>query len=245
MFDLSGRNVVVTGASGGIGGAIATALHDAGAVVALSGTRQDALDRLASSLGDRCHVTPCDLGDPVGPEKLVADAAGAMGSVDVLVNNAGLTRDALVMRMKDEDWQTVIDVNLTATFKLSRACLKGMMKRRWGRIVNISSIVGTTGNAGQANYAAAKAGMVGMSRALAREVASRGITVNCIAPGLIETAMTDSLSDDQKKRLLSEVPAGCFGTVADISAGVLYLASEQAGYVTGQTLHINGGMAMI
>jgi 3-oxoacyl-[acyl-carrier protein] reductase len=245
MFDLSGKNALVTGASGGIGGAIAKNLHAAGAVVALSGTRKDALDAVAGDLGDRCHVTPCDLSDPEGPARLIADATEAMGSVDILINNAGLTRDTLAMRMKDEDWQTVIDVNLTATFRLSRACLKGMMKARWGRIISISSIVGTTGNAGQANYAASKAGMVGMSKALAQEVASRGITVNCVAPGFIETAMTDALSDDQKSALLTGVPSGRLGSVDDISAGVVYLASEEASYVTGQTLHINGGMAMI
>lgn len=245
MFDLSGKNAVVTGASGGIGGAIARSLHAAGAVVTLSGTRVDALDAVASDLEGRCHVIPCNLGDPAGPAQLIADAIEKMGSVDVLVNNAGLTRDTLAMRMKDEDWQTVIDVNLTATFRLCRASLKGMMKQRWGRIVNISSIVGTTGNAGQANYAASKAGMVGMSKALAQEVASRGITVNCVAPGFIDTAMTEALSDDQKTLLLSSVPAGKLGVVEDISAGVVYLSSEESGYVTGQTLHINGGMAMI
>lgn len=245
MFDLSGKNALVTGASGGIGGAIARNLHEAGAVVALSGTRRDALEAVAAELGDRCHVTPCDLGDPDGPAQLITDAAERMGSVDILVNNAGLTRDTLAMRMKDEDWQTVIDINLTATFRLCRSSLRGMMKQRWGRIISISSIVGTTGNAGQANYAASKAGMVGMSKALAQEVASRGITVNCVAPGFIETAMTDALSDDQKSALLTGVPAGRLGVVADISAGVVYLASEEASYVTGQTLHINGGMAMI
>ncbi len=245
MFDLSGKNALVTGASGGIGGAIARSLHAAGAVVALSGTRKAALDTVAGDLGDRCYVTPCDLSDPDGPNQLIADATACMGSVDVLINNAGLTRDTLAMRMKDEDWQTVIDVNLSATFRLSRASLKGMMKQRWGRIISISSIVGTTGNAGQANYAASKAGMVGMSKAMAQEVASRGITVNCVAPGFIETAMTDALTDDQKAALLSGVPSGRLGRVEDISAGVVYLASEEAGYVTGQTLHINGGMAMI
>lgn len=245
MFDLTGKNAVVTGASGGIGGAIARDLHAAGAAVALSGTRVEALQAVADELGDRCHVTPCDLSDPEGPNGLIADATEKMGSVDILVNNAGLTRDTLAMRMKDEDWQTVIDVNLTSTFRLSRACLKGMMKQRWGRIINISSVVGATGNAGQANYAASKAGMVGMSKSLAQEVASRGITVNCVAPGFIVTAMTDALSDDVKANLLGSIPAGRLGEVGDIAASVVYLASEESGYMTGQTLHINGGMAMI
>ncbi len=245
MFDLSGKKALVTGASGGIGGAIAAALHGAGAVVALSGTRKEALDAVAAGLGGPCHVIPCNLRDSDGPETLIAQCNEQMEGLDILINNAGLTRDTLAMRMKDEDWQTVIDVNLSATFKLSRASLKGMIKQRWGRIINISSIVGTTGNAGQTNYAASKAGMVGMSKALAQEVAVRGITVNCVAPGFIDTAMTDVLSDDQKERLLTSVPAGRLGTVEDISTGVLYLASEESSYVTGQTLHINGGMAMI
>lgn len=245
MFDLTGKNAIVTGASGGIGGAIARDLHAAGATVCVSGTRVEALQALADDLGERCHVTPCDLSDPEGPNALVADATEKMGSVDILVNNAGLTRDTLAMRMKDEDWQAVIDVNLTSTFRLSRACLKGMMKQRWGRIINISSVVGATGNAGQINYAASKAGMVGMSKSLAQEVASRGITVNCIAPGFIVTAMTDVLSDDVKANLMSSIPAGRLGEVGDISAGVVYLASDESGYMTGQTLHVNGGMAMI
>lgn len=245
MFDLTGKNALVTGASGGIGGAIARDLHAAGATVAISGTRVEALDALAQELGERCHVTPCDLSDPAGPDSLIADAYEKMDGVHILVNNAGLTRDTLAMRMKDDDWQTVIDVNLTSTFRLSRACLKGMMKQRWGRIINISSIVGTTGNAGQANYAASKAGMVGMSKSLAQEVASRGITVNCIAPGFIVTAMTDGISDDIKANLLNGIPAGRLGEVSDISASVVYLASDEAGYMTGQTLHVNGGMAMI
>lgn len=245
MFDLTGKNAIVTGASGGIGGAIARDLHAAGATVALSGTRVDALQAVADGLGDRCHVTPCDLSDPEGPNGLIADATEKMGSVDILVNNAGLTRDTFAMRMKDEDWQAVIDVNLTSTFRLSRACLKGMMKQRWGRIINISSVVGTTGNAGQANYAASKAGMVGMSKSLAQEVASRGITVNCVAPGFIVTAMTDVLSDDVKANLMGSIPAGRLGEVGDIAASVVYLASEESGYMTGQTLHINGGMAMV
>jgi len=245
MFDLTGKNALVTGASGGIGGAIARDLHAAGATVAISGTRVEALNALADELGQRCHVTPCDLSDPAGPDGLVAEASGKMDGIHILVNNAGLTRDTLAMRMKDDDWQTVIDVNLTSTFRLGRACLRGMMKQRWGRIINISSIVGTTGNAGQANYAASKAGMVGMSKSMAQEVASRGITVNCVAPGFIVTAMTDGLSDDIKANLLNGIPAGRLGEVSDISASVVYLASDEAGYMTGQTLHVNGGMAMI
>lgn len=245
MFDLSGKRALVTGASGGIGGAIASALHAAGADVALSGTREDALKALADQLGDRAHVTPANLGSAEGAQQLVKDAEAAMGGIDVLVNNAGLTRDQLAMRMKDEDWQTVLDVNLTAAFRLSQACLRGMMKARFGRIIGITSVVGTTGNAGQTNYAASKAGMIGMSKSLAQEVASRGITVNCVAPGFIETAMTDVLSDDVKERLLGGIPAGRLGNVDDIAAACLYLASDEAAYVTGQTLHVNGGMAMI
>lgn len=245
MFDLTGKRALVTGASGGIGGAIAKALHAQGAVVALSGTRAEALKALAAELGDRTHVTPADLGSAEGANQLIKDAETAMGGIDILVNNAGLTRDQLAMRMKDEDWQTVLDVNLTAAFRLSRACLRGMMKARNGRIIGITSIVGVTGNAGQTNYAASKAGMIGMSKSLAQEVASRGITVNCIAPGFIETAMTDALSDDLKAKLLTGIPAGRLGTVDDIAAGCVYLASDEAAYVTGQTLHVNGGMAMI
>jgi len=245
MFDLKGKKALVTGASGGIGGAIARALHDAGATVALSGTRKDALDALAASLRDRTHVTPADLSSAEGANQLVKDADAAMGGIDILINNAGLTRDQLAMRMKDEDWQTVLDVNLTAAFRLSRACLRGMMKARAGRIIGITSVVGVTGNAGQTNYAASKAGMIGMSKSLAQEVASRGITVNCVAPGFIETAMTDALSDDLKSKLLTGIPAARLGTVDDIAAACLYLASDEASYVTGQTLHVNGGMAMI
>ena len=245
MFDLSGKCALVTGASGGIGGAIASALHAQGAVVALSGTRREALEAKAAELAGRSHVVPCDLSDPAAVDGLVGQAAAAMGAVDILVNNAGITRDNLAMRMKDEDWQAVIDVNLTATFRLSRASLRGMMKRRWGRIINITSIVGTTGNPGQINYAAAKAGLVGMSKALAQEVASRSITVNCVAPGFIQTAMTDALPEEQREKLAQAIPAGRLGEVADISAAVTYLASEEAAYVTGQTLHVNGGMAMI
>jgi len=245
MFDLSGKTALVTGASGGIGGAIARSLKAAGAGVALSGRQVDALEALATELGDGAHVVPADLSSAEGAEQLIKDATEAMGGVDILVNNAGLTRDNLAMRIKDEDWQSVIDVNLTATFRLSRAVMRGMMKSRWGRIINITSIVGVTGNAGQANYAASKAGMIGMSKSLAQEVASRGVTVNCVAPGFITTAMTDALSDDQKENLLGGIPAGRMGTVDDIAAACVYLASDEAAYVTGQTLHVNGGMAMI
>ncbi|WNK01550.1 3-oxoacyl-[acyl-carrier-protein] reductase [Thalassospiraceae bacterium LMO-JJ14] len=245
MFDLTGKRAVVTGASGGIGGAIAKALHTQGASVALSGTRVEALQAVADQLGDRAYVVPADLSSAEGADKLIKDSETAMGGIDILVNNAGLTRDQLAMRMKDEDWQTVLDVNLTAAFRLSRACLRGMMKARAGRIIGITSVVGATGNAGQTNYAASKAGMIGMSKSLAQEVASRGITVNCVAPGFIETAMTDVLSDDIKTKLLAGIPAGRLGNVDDIAAACVYLASDEASYVTGQTLHVNGGMAMI
>lgn len=245
MFDLSGKRALVTGATGGIGAAIARALHAQGATLAVSGTRVDALESLAAELGERVKVVPGDLATPAGADALAKAAEAALGQVDILVNNAGLTRDGLAVRMKDEDWQTVLDVDLTAGFKLARAALRGMMKRRWGRIIGITSIVGVTGNPGQANYAAAKAGMIGMSKALAAEVASRGITVNCVAPGFIATAMTEVLSADQKERLNTAIPAGRMGAVADIAAGVVYLASDEAAYITGQTLHINGGMAMI
>ncbi len=245
MFDLTGKTALVTGASGGIGADIARALHAAGAVVGLSGTRVAPLEALAAELGERAHVLACNLSEPEEVEGLIKRATEAMGSVDVLVNNAGITRDGLMMRMSDEDWQSVIDVNLTATFRLCRAAIRGMMKARWGRIVNISSVVGTTGNPGQVNYAAAKAGMVGLSKSLAAEVASRGITVNCVAPGFIETAMTDKLNEQQKAGILTVVPAGRMGRPDEIAAAVLYLASPEAGYVTGATLHVNGGMAMI
>jgi 3-oxoacyl-[acyl-carrier protein] reductase len=245
MFDLTGKSALVTGASGGIGGAIAKALHGAGATVALSGTRTAPLEELAAELGSRVHVLPCNLADAAAVEALPKQAAEAMGAVDVLVNNAGITRDNLFMRMSDEEWQSVIDVNLTSTFRLCRGVLRSMMKSRWGRIVNISSVVGATGNPGQGNYAASKAGMVGMSKSLAAEVASRNITVNCVAPGFITTAMTDKLNDDQKARILTQVPAGRMGTAEEIGAAVLYLASPEAGYVTGAVLHVNGGMAMI
>ena len=245
MFDLTGKTALVTGASGGIGAAIARGLHAQGATVALSGTRAEALEKLAGELGSRTQVLPCNLSDKDAVEKLVPGAEAAMGQLDILVNNAGLTRDGLFMRMKDEDWDTVIAVNLTATFRLARAAVKGMMKRRWGRIVSITSIVGVTGNPGQGNYAASKAGMIGMSKSLAAEVASRGITVNCVAPGFIESPMTDGLNDKQKEAILGQVPAGKLGQGADVASAVVYLASQEAQYVTGQTLHVNGGMAMI
>jgi 3-oxoacyl-[acyl-carrier protein] reductase len=245
MFDLTGKSALVTGASGGIGAEIARILHSAGATVALSGTRVEPLQVLAAELQDRVHVLPCNLSITEEVEGLVKRAVETMGSVDILVNNAGITRDGLMMRMSDADWAEVIDVNLTSTFRLCRAAIRGMMKARWGRIVNISSVVGTTGNAGQVNYAASKAGMVGMSKSLAAEVASRGITVNAVAPGFIATAMTDKLNDAQRAAILGVVPAGRMGTPAEIAAAVLYLASPEAGYVTGATLHVNGGMDMV
>ena len=245
MFALADKKVVVTGASGGIGGAIVRAMHEQGATVALAGRKREALDALATDLGERCHVIVVELNDRAAADAMLAAASDAMDCIDVLVNNAGLTRDNLAMRIKDEDWQAVIDVNLTATFRLSRAVLRGMMKARWGRIINVTSIVGVTGNPGQTNYAASKAGIIGMSKSLAGEVATRGITVNCIAPGFIATAMTESLSDDQKDKLVGAVPAGRLGTPEDVAACAVFLASDEAAYVTGQTLHVNGGMAMI
>lgn len=245
MFDLTGKRALITGGSGGIGGAVAEALHTAGATVALSGTREAPLAELAAKLGERAFVVTANLGDPTAVEALPKAAAEAMGGIDVLVNNAGITRDNLFMRMSDDEWAQVIDVNLTSSFRLMRGVLRGMMKARWGRIVNITSVVGTTGNPGQANYAAAKAGLVGMSKSLAYEVASRGITVNCVAPGFIATAMTDKLNDDQKGKILTQIPAGTMGAPTDIAAAVLYLSSPEAGYVTGATLHVNGGMAMV
>ena len=245
MFDLTGKSALVTGASGGIGGAIARALHGAGAQVALSGTREGPLETLAGALGERAHVLPCDLSDAAAVEALPKRAAEAMGAVDVLVNNAGITRDQIFMRMRDEEWQAVLDVNLTAAMRLSRGVMRGMMKARWGRIVNVSSIVGATGNPGQANYAAAKAGMVAMGKSIAYEVASRGITVNAIAPGFIETAMTGALSEEQSAGILGQIPAGRMGTAEEVAAAALFLASPEAGYVTGAVLHVNGGMAMI
>lgn len=245
MFDLTGLNALVTGATGGLGGAMARALHAQGAVVTLSGTRAAALEILAGELGERVHIVPCNLGDREQVEALVPHAEKAMGQIDVLVNNAGITRDGLFMRMKDDDWDEVLAVNLTSAFRLSRACLRGMMKRRFGRIVSITSIVGVTGNPGQGNYAASKAGMIGMSKSLAGEVASRNITVNCIAPGFIASPMTDALNEKQKDAIMGTIPAGRLGEGGDIAAALVYLASREAGYVTGQTLHVNGGMAMI
>jgi len=245
MFRLDGKTALVTGASGGIGAAIARTLHAQGAIVVLSGTRRDALDALAAELGSNVHVCPADLRDPAAADALIAAAEAAAGPLWLLVNNAGLTRDMLALRMKDEDWQTVIDVDLSAPFRLTRATLKGMLRRRAGRIIGIGSIVGTTGNPGQANYAAAKAGMIGMTKALAQEVASRGVTVNMVAPGFIETPMTDVLADAQKAKLTESIPLGRLGQPQDISAAVVYLASEEAAWVTGATLHVNGGMAMV
>ncbi len=245
MFDLSGRHALVTGATGGIGGAIAEALHARGATVALSGTRTEALEELKARLGERAEVFAANLSDRASVDALVPAVEKAFGKIDILVNNAGITRDNLFMRMKDEEWDTVLEVNLTSGFRLARAVLRGMMKRRHGRIIGITSIVGTTGNPGQGNYAAAKAGMIGMSKSLAQEVASRNITVNTVAPGFIATAMTDALDDKQREVILGRVPAGRLGTAAEIASSVVYLASDEAAYVTGQTLHVNGGMAMI
>ncbi len=245
MFDLSGKTALVTGASGGLGGAIARALHAQGAVVTLSGTRRETLEALAAELSERVHVTQCDLADPASVEMLVPAAEAAMGSLDVLVNNAGVTRDNLFMRMKDAEWDSVLAIDLTAAFRLSRAAVKGMMKRRYGRIINITSIVGVRGNPGQANYAAAKAGMIAMAKSLASEIASRGVTVNCIAPGIIASPMTETLTDKQRESILVQVPMGRLGSGADIGAAAVFLASAEASYVTGQTLHVNGGMAMI
>jgi len=245
MFDLTGMTALVTGASGGIGGAIATALHTQGAKVVLSGTRLAPLEDLAGRLGERAHVVAANLSDRADVDRLFTDAEAALGQVDILVNNAGITRDGLFMRMKDEDWDQVIEVDLTSGFRLTRAAIKGMMKRRFGRIIGITSIVGVTGNPGQGNYAAAKAGMIGMTKALAAEVATRGITANCVAPGFIETPMTDALNDKQKEGTLAAVPMGRLGSSEEIAAACVYLASREAAYVTGQTLHVNGGMAMI
>jgi 3-oxoacyl-[acyl-carrier protein] reductase len=246
MFDLSGKTALVTGASGGIGHAIAAALHAQGATVALTGTRQAVLEEVAASLGGtRVHVLPADLSDAAAADGLVKQAEEAMGGLSILINNAGLTRDGLLMRMKDADWDTVLEVNLTAAMRLSRAALKGMMKARYGRIIGVTSVVGVTGNPGQTNYAASKAGMIGFSKSLAQEVASRGITVNCIAPGFIETAMTHGLADGHKEKLLGVIPLGRMGTAEEIAASAVYLASTEASYVTGQTIHVNGGMAMI
>ncbi len=246
MFDLTGKTALVTGASGGIGRAIAAALHAQGATLVISGTRRDALDGLAGDLGERVHVVTCDLSDVAAVEGLVPAAEAAAGtSLDILVNNAGITRDNLFMRMRDEEWDQVIAVNLTTGFRLARACLKGMMRRRYGRIIAVTSVVGTTGNAGQANYAASKAGTVGLTKSLAMEAATRNVTANCIAPGFIETPMTDVLNDKQKTAILGAVPMGRLGQPADVAACAVFLASAEAAYVTGQTLHVNGGMAMI
>jgi 3-oxoacyl-[acyl-carrier protein] reductase len=246
MFDLSGKTALVTGASGGIGGAIAKALHGQGARVVLSGTRMDALDKLKAELSDRAFAVACNLGDAPQVDALIKNAETAAGAnIDILVNNAGITRDNLFVRMTDEQWDEVIRVNLTAAFKLSRAVLRNMMRARWGRIVTITSVVGATGNPGQGNYAAAKAGLIGMTKSLAYEVASRNITVNCVAPGFIATAMTEALTDAQKTAILAKVPAGRLGDAADVAAAVAYLASPEAAYVTGHTLHVNGGMAML
>jgi len=245
MFDLTDKRALVTGASGGIGGDTARALHAQGAVVTLSGTRAEKLEALRDELGDRAHIATCNLSDNASVDALPKAAIDAMGGLDILVSNAGVTKDNLFMRMKDEEWDDVIQINLTATFRLMRASLRGMMKQRWGRIISITSVVGTMGNPGQGNYAATKAGIVGMSKSLAQEVASRGITVNCVAPGFIATAMTEVLTDDQKAAISTTIPAGKMGQGSDIASAVAYLASNEAGYITGQTLHVNGGMAMI
>ncbi len=245
MFNLDGKGALITGASGGIGSAIARTLHAQGAQVVLSGRNVEALNELAGDLGERVHVLEGDLARPEVPDMLIKGAEAALDRVDIVVNNAGLTRDGLMMRMRDEAWQAILDVNLSAAFRLSRAALRGMLRARWGRIVSITSVVAQTGNPGQANYAAAKAGLVGMTKALAAEVASRGITVNCVAPGFIDTAMTESLGDEPKQNLLASIPTGRFGSPEDVAAAVAYLVSDEAAYVTGQSLHVNGGMAMI
>ncbi len=245
MFDLSGKRALVTGATGGLGGDIAKSLHAAGASVAISGTRREKLDQLADELGQRVAVTPANLGDRDSVDCLISQATDALGGVDILVSNAGVTRDGLLMRMKDEDWDLVMRVNLEAYFRLCRAAMRSMMKARWGRIIGITSVVGVTGNPGQANYAASKAGMIGFSKALAAETAKRGITVNCIAPGFIESPMTDVLTDKQKDAIMSSIPAARLGQGSDIAAACVYLSSDEAGYMTGQTMHINGGMVMV
>jgi 3-oxoacyl-[acyl-carrier protein] reductase len=246
MFSLSGKTALITGASGGIGAAVAKILHSAGATVAISGTRAAVLDELKAALGsERVHCVPCNLAHAEEVEKLVPSAEAALGGLDILVNNAGITRDGLAMRMKDDDWQSVLDVNLTSSFRLARAAMKLMMKKRWGRIVSVTSVVGVTGNPGQANYVASKAALIGMSKALAAELATRNVTVNCVAPGFIASPMTDVLNDKQKESILGRIPMGRMGTGDEIAAAVLFLASEQASYITGHTLHVNGGMAMV
>lgn len=246
MFDLSGKHALVTGASGGLGGAMARALHAQGAAVVLSGTKREALEALKAELGERSFVVTGNLADPAVPAVMLKEAEAQLGaSVDILINNAGLTRDGLAMRMKDEEWDAVLNVNLSAAFRLTRAALRGMASKRWGRVINITSVVGVTGNGGQANYAASKAGLIGMTKSLAQEMAQRNVTLNCIAPGFIASAMTEVLTDDQKKRILGAIPAGVMGDPKDIAAAAVFLASDEARYVTGQTLHVNGGMAMI
>lgn len=245
MFDLTGKTALVTGATGGIGGAIARAFHQSGATVVLTGTREDALQALKAELGERAHAIACNLGDGEAVAALPGQAEKFTGQLDILINNAGVTRDGLLMRMKDEDWDTVMDINLKAAFQLTRAAIKGMMRKRTGRIISVTSVVGVTGNPGQVNYAASKAGMIGFSKSLAREVASRNITSNCIAPGFIETPMTDALNDKQKEAILASIPAGRLGQALEVAAAAVYLSSDEAAYMTGQTLHVNGGMAMI
>jgi len=245
MFDLTGKKALITGATGGIGASIASMLHQSGAEVVISGTRREKLEGLAADLGDRVHIITANLADRASVDQLAKDAVAAMGGVDVLVNNAGITKDNLAMRMKEDEWDSVLQVNLESAFRLTKGLMRGMMKSRWGRIVNITSVVGVTGNPGQANYCASKAGMIGMSKALAAELASRGITVNCVAPGFIGTPMTDVLTDEQKAAITAGIPSGDLGEPDDIASAVLYLASSEAKYVTGQTLHVNGGMAMI
>jgi 3-oxoacyl-[acyl-carrier protein] reductase len=245
MFDLSGKTALVTGATGGLGGAIAKALQAQGATVAISGTRREVLDALAAEIGDRIHVLPCNLADKDDVEALVPKAEAAMGQLDILVANAGITRDNLFVQLKDEEWDQVIDVNLTATFRLTRAAVRGMMRRRFGRVIGVTSVVAVTGNPGQGNYAASKAGMIGMMKSVAAEYARRGVTANCVAPGFIATPMTDKLNEKQREAILARVPAGRLGTSEDVASAIVYLASNEANYVTGQTLHVNGGMAMI
>ncbi|MEZ5925077.1 MAG: 3-oxoacyl-[acyl-carrier-protein] reductase [Hyphomicrobiaceae bacterium] len=245
MFDLSGKGALVTGATGGIGGGIARALHAQGAAVVLSGTKADKLDALKTELGERAHVIPCDLADRKAVSELAGKAEAALGHLDIVVNNAGMTKDNLFMLLKDDDWDKVLAVNLTSAFTICRAAVRAMMKRRWGRIINITSVSGIIGNPGQANYAASKAGMIGMTKSMAREVAPRGITANCIAPGFIKTAMTDALNEKQTEQIAQHIPAGAFGGPEDIAAAAVFLASEEARYMTGQTLHVNGGLAMI